>query len=52
MCKDYDVKYTNKQGELVDCVVTANDVRHAINTALELHPDAERIMRVVRQPMF
>ena len=52
MCKDYDVVYTTKDDEKRECLVTATDVRHAINTALEFHPDAARILRVTPKGMF
>ena len=52
MIKDYDVIYANENGDTKECLVTATDVRHAINTALEFHPDAQRILRVTPKGMF
>ena len=50
--KDYDVVYIDKRGDKQDYVVTSTDVRTAINNALELCPDARRIVRCTPKPMF
>ena len=50
--KDYDVVYIDDSGDKQDYVITAPDVRVAINNTLELCPDAKRIIRCSPQPMF
>ena len=49
---DYNVVYVDKEGDKQDFVVTASDVRTAINNTLELCPDARRIIRCAPKPMF
>jgi len=49
---DYNVQYVNENGDKQSSVVTAKDVRTAINNALELLPDAKRIIRCAPKPMF
>ena len=49
---DYDVVYVDKEGDKQEFVVTAPDVRVAINNTLELCPDARRIIRCAPKPMF
>ena len=49
---DYDVVYVDKEGDKQEFVVTAPDVRAAINNTLELCPDARRIIRCAPKPMF
>ena len=50
--KDYDVKYVDKQGNTHEFVVTSTDVRTAINNALELRPEINRVVRCSPSPMF
>ena len=50
--KDYDVLYVDDAGDKQDYVVTAPDVRVAINNTFELCPDARRIIRCSPKPMF
>ena len=48
----FEVKYIDDAGDKQDYEVTATDVRTAINNALELCPDARRIVRCYPKPMF
>ena len=50
--KDYEVVYVDDNGDKQDYVITAADVRVAINNTLELCPDARRIIRCSPKPMF
>ena len=49
---DYEVKYVDDRGDFQETVVTSSDVRTAINNALELCPDAKRIIRCSPKGMF
>ena len=49
---EYDVVYVDKAGDKQEFVVTAPDVRVAINNTLELCPDARRIIRCAPKSMF
>ena len=50
--KDYDVIYKDEDGCKHEVVVTAPDVRVAINNTFELHTDCKQIIRAVQTPMF
>ena len=50
--KTYEVKCVDEDGCYHDYIVTAPDVRVAINNTLELCPDAKRILRCYPKPMF
>ena len=52
LAKTYDVTYTDKLGNSYTTEMLAFDVRHAINTALELLPEAVRITRVIQSPLW
>ena len=52
LAKTYDVTYTDKLGNLYNTQVLGFDVRHAINSALELMPEAVRITRVIQSPLW
>ena len=49
---DYEVLYVDKEGDKQDFVVTATDVRTAMNNLFELCPDAKRIIRCAPKEMF
>ena len=49
---DYETLYIDKEGDKQDYVVTAPDVRTAINNLFELCPDARRVVRCAPKPMF
>ena len=50
--KEYEVKYIDEDGCYHDYQITAPDVRVAINSTLELLPEAKRIIRCTPKPMF
>jgi len=49
---DYELKYKDKSGKEHDVIVTAPDVRTAINNAFELHTDCNQVIRATPAPMF
>ena len=49
---DYEILYIDDRGDKQDYVVTAPDVRTAINNLFELCPDARRVIRCSPKPMF
>jgi len=50
--KDYEVKYKDEDGCAHEAIVTAQDVRTAINNAFELHKDCVQVIRAYPKPMF
>lgn len=49
---DYELVYLDKNGDKQTTKLTARNVDTAINNALELCPDAARIIRCTPAPMF
>ena len=49
---EFDVVYIDDTGDKQDYTIAAPDVRVAIQNTFELCPDARRILRCVRTPMF